>query len=635
MLSSMVAYLNKNRLLLTIYRVVILLLFWVLLFDFQRLLFTIHNLEKFIGEGLLNWLGVFVYSLRLDLATAGFLTVLPALFLVIATIWKQRWAQVVFYIFLAFEIVLVSAIHAGEINAYPEWNHKLTGRVFMHLMHPDEVVRTADYGMLFWFSVYFLMELLFAWRLKQWLFKMNDQLSETTTLYKLAMSVVLIPIITFLSLLLARGGWQQIPINIDAAYFSKHYVTNDLSVNSTYFFGKSYLLYNRTSIDEFMPSTTNEESERIINELFTYPFEHEEWILDNKRPNLVVVVLESWSGNAINSVTGVETATPNFDRLTKEGILFTHVYGVASTSEIGNSAIFSGYPGIPEVSISMQPEKHRKIPCLNEDLKEWGYTSAYLFSGDLKYGNIGGYFTDHGFDKVEDENDFPKNLPKGKLNYYDEDLFDLMLKKINKLPQPFMQCAFTGSTHSPYDYPNGHRFTKFGGVEGNFMNSMIYADSCLNDFLEKAKKESWYENTLFVFIADHGHATNAIQNPASSEFNRIPLLLYGKPLKDVYKGQKVDKVGSQVDLVRTLLYQMGGNYQRYEWSKDLLNPYAPSFALHAMTRGYGWVTPKGNFTYLMDGKQVIENSFSKEAYSQEFKNCQALLGTIYKAYKKL
>src|SRR5690554_7970402 len=81
----------------------------------------------------------------------------------------------------------------------------------------------------------------------------------------------------------------------------------------------------------------------------------------------------------------------------------------------------------------------------------------------------------------------------------------MFLDKINQQDEPFIECAFTGSTHSPYDYP-GHNKPKWTGAEKNFMNSVIYADQCLSDFIDSAKQQPWYENTLFVIVADHGHA---------------------------------------------------------------------------------------------------------------------------------
>lgn len=618
-----------------ILRILGLFLFWILIFDFQRILFTIHNFSKFEGISFFEWLGAFIYSMRLDLATAGILSAIPFIFYIIFLVWNKKWAKRSFFIVLTLEVIACTFIHAGEINAYPEWNHKLTSRVFMHLSNPDEVFRTADYGMTIWFVIYSILELVFAWRIGRWILNRPALNHQMSVLPKLALTVIVIPVLLFLCGLLTRGGWQQIPINSDAAYYSKNYVANDLSVNSTYFFAKSFLLYNRSEIGAFIPKISEEKAKKDLADFYDYPLEHDQLFLENKRPNIVVIVLESWTANAIGSITGSPTATPYFDKLTKEGLLFTRFYATGGTSEIGNSSIFGGYPALPEISITMQSDKHRKLPCLNEDLKKWGYTSNYIFSGDLKYGNIGGYFTDHNFDEVQDENDFPKGLGRGKLNYYDEDLYKILRQKMNKLKEPFMQCGFTGSTHSPYDYPNKEKYTKFGGVEGNFMNSLSYADKCLWDFIQSCKKEPWYKNTIFVLVADHGHASNKVQNPSSGAYFHVPLCFYGEPLKESYRGKKVNRLGSQTDIVRTLLYQMGGDFERYVWAKDLMNPKAPEFALHTINRGYGWITPKGNFTFNFDGKNFMENTYTEAELKKQKLRCESAISLIYSNYKAL
>jgi len=617
---------------------VLCLLFWILWFDIQRIIFSIHNLSKFTQVGFGVWLGSFIHSFRLDLATASYLSFLPLFFFAISLIYRQKWARISAFICLWIELCLCAFIHAGEVNAYPEWNHKLTGRVFMHLAHPDEVVRTADWTMTFLFVLYVLIELIGAYYLLKVFFKKKNKTENKTKikpLPQLMYGMVSIPLLMGILFLFARGGLQPIPINTDAAIYTTNYVANDLSINSTYFFAKSFMLYRRTNIDEYMPQIAQEDKTQIEEMLFNYPQEHENFIFNTQRPNFVFIILESWTANAIGSLTQTESATPHFDKLSEEGLFFTNIYGVSGTSEIGNAAILSGYPGIPEISITMQADKHRKIPSLNQHLKQWGYKSGYLFSGDLKYGNIGGYLSDHGFDFVEDEKTFPKTLKKGKLNYYDQDLYSLLVKKINKLPEPFFQCAFTGSTHSPYDYPNPEKHQLFGGVEGNFLNSLHYADSCLAVFINEAKKQSWYKNTVFVLVADHGHASNIQQNPSESAYNRIPLLFFGQPLKNEYRGKKITVVGSQLDISRTILYQLGGDYRAYRWAKDLLNPQAPAYALHTINRGYGWVTPQGNFTYHMVDKRFIDNSYNPTDLNKQLFICRSLLAMIYEEYKLL
>jgi phosphoglycerol transferase MdoB-like AlkP superfamily enzyme len=614
----------------------LLLLFWIALFDFQRILFSIHYLDKLGVTTFWSWILVFFKSIHLDLATGALLSALPIIALYFSFAFRSKLGFNIFKVILILEVLFVSMIHSGEINAYGEWNHKLTSRVFMHLSHPDEVFRTADISMTVWFFVYLILEIVFAWKMMRWLFPNSYfKLDQQSKLLSVVGSFTVLPFLLFSSFILGRGGFQQIPINIDTAYYSKNYVLNDISVNSPYFFAKSFLLYNRSDIDNHISNMPQKEVDQLLVDLRDYPKEHEVEILENKRPNIVFVILESWTSTVSQKLTGKPGATPNFDRISEEGVLFSNIYATGSTSEIGNASVFSGYPALPEISISMQPFKHRKLPTLNKDLKSFGYNSGYIFSGDLKYGNIQGYFMDHGFDDIADEDDFPSHLEKGKLNYFDEDIYELFLERINNSKEPFMQCAFTGSTHSPYDFPKKEETKTWEGEESDFMNSVYYADDCLDDFLENCKKEDWYENTLFVLVADHGHASPYVTNPLSSESFRIPLLPYGEPLKDSVKGKIIDVIGSQADIAATLLNQMEIKTDHYIWSKDLLNPNIPEFALHTTIRGFGWVTPKGNFTYHMDFEKYIEQNYSPENLKQERRKCDAFMQFFYADYKEL
>lgn len=611
-----------------------LIFFWILVFDFQRILFSIHHWDRLEGVSLADWLLTFVYSFRLDFSTAAYLCALPLLFYVIHLFQRGKWTRRFFLWAIYFEVIIVTFVHAGEINAYTEWGHKLTSRVFMHLSNPDEVFRSADYSMTIWFVIYSILEVMFAWRLTRWLFKSNETHSEMRWFARAP--IALATLVFFLSslFLAARGGWQPIPLNIDSAYFSNTHIANDLSVNSLYYFGSSYIAYSKSDIDHLIPKMDSEKAERISKKLHDYPRKHDNYFLKDQKPNIVFVVMESWPAEGIGCLSETKGATPGFDALAEEGVLFTNIYANGTTSEIGNACIFSANPAIPEVSISTQPEKSRKIPAINQNLATFGYSSHYIFSGDLKYGNIGGFFLDHGFDDVKDENDFPAGLKRGKLNYYDEDLYTLFLERINATKGKFMHCAFTGSTHSPFDQPKRKNQT-WKGIEAPFMNSLIYADGALSDFIKKCKKEPWFENTLFVFMADHSHHTPTTQDLYDSKFYRIPLLFWGEPIKEEYRGARVDKLGSQVDFAATLFYQMGIDSKEYRWSKDLMNPKSAEFAFHLAINSYGWITPNGGLTYHYEFKKHLENTFSPSFSAQEIVNCQAYLNATYKAYKEL
>ncbi len=611
----------------------LLIFFWIICFDVHRIFFSIHHFSKIKTIGFGNWMATFIYSIRLDFGTACALSAFPVIFILLKNHFNSPVLRKLFKITVFFLFIIISLIHAGETVAYSEWNHKLTSRVFMHLSNPDEVTRTANYGMIIWFIIHFLIEFIIGRFIFRKLFPKTEPFIAPKTNYWIV-GIPITCLILSLQFLALRGGWQQIPLNIDSAAFSNQAIANDVSINSNYFFSKSYLLYNRSEIDSWLPKVNKKKAKKAVDSWFAYPKEHSNQFLTTTRPNIVVIVLEGWSAQAISAFGNVKNSTPSFDKLISEGYFFDNIYATATTSEIGNSTIFSGNPSIPEVSISMQPEKHRKLYCLNQDVESWGYHSSYIFSGDLKYGNIGSYFMEHGFDVIKDEADFPSSLPRGKLNFFDKDLYSFLLDEINSNKKPFLQCAFTGSTHSPYDQPNG-KGKVFTGEEKDYMNSIVYSDNCLGEFINKCKKFPWYKNTLFVFISDHGHATAAETSPTNSAFYKIPLLFYGEVIDEKYKGKRNHFIGSQGDLAATLIHQMKGETKHYPWSKDMMNPLAPQFAFHSIVRGYGWVSPKGNYTYSLDQKRELDNSIAPKDKKAETQKSHYFLTTIYDAYKKL
>lgn len=127
-------------------------------------------------------------------------------------------------------------------------------------------------------------------------------------------------------------------------------------------------------------------------------------------------------------------------------------------------------------------------------------------------------------------------------------------------------------------------------------------------------------------LLEDGHASPYVSNPSDSEFYRIPLLLFGPALKDSARGVVVGKAGSQADIAVKLLYQMKVDTgDDYPWSKDLLNPNVIEFALHTTTRGFGWVTPKGQFTFHLNYQKYIVNIFDADLLDKERQRCNALM----------
>lgn len=611
---------------------------WLLVFTLQRVLFFIaHHHDIPSSKGNLSFLLVFVYALRLDLSTIAYLITPYLIVKSMHTSLEWSWLRKLLKIIVYAELFIVSFIHSGETVAYYEWGHKLTTRVFMHLSMPDEVARTADTSSIFLFLLIFLIELAGATLLIKWL-KPFDNLSPPKTNNRHVR--IISPIITVflglpISLLFARGGFQQIPINIDSAYFSPHQIINDVSVNSSYFFGNSLFLYNRSDVSSHLPKIAHFKATQITKRLYEKDSTHANFFMGSSKPNVVLIILEGWSANAMGWIQKGKSASPNFDRLAEQGVLFTNIYATNTTSEIGNTSLFAGYPSIPETALSLYPEKHRNLPTINEKLKENGYTTQYLFGGDLKYGNIKGFLMEHGFDKLLDENDFDPNLTRGKLNYFDSDLYKFALDEINRSRPPFLQCIFTGSTHSPYDHPPLKKAV-FNGEERKYLNSMVYSDQCLAGFISNCKKQEWYKNTIFVLVSDHGHATPGINSPFETAFFRIPLLIFGDPIIEQYKGTKFNTLGSQADLAATLLHQLHLSNNDFPFSKDLMSSSKQRFAFYSTIRGYGFVTPLGSIMHNFDSRKTTSDDIAdKTKFTQAKQKSEACFYTFFKHFEAL
>jgi phosphoglycerol transferase MdoB-like AlkP superfamily enzyme len=184
---------------------------------------------------------------------------------------------------------------------------------------------------------------------------------------------------------------------------------------------------------------------------------------------------------------------------------------------------------------------------------------------------------------------------------HDNVVLTKFFENINKEQQPFFATLFTLSSHEPYDVPMAPRF---GGKDETtlFKNSIAYTDSCIGTFVERLKKDSLWQNTLIVFVADHGHPLPGHdRNDLPSKF-RIPLIFTGGALK--IKGV-VSTIGSQTDIVATVLDQLNISSNKFKWSKDLLDSSVRPFAFYSFNNGFGFVTPSGIVTMDNVSKTII------------------------------
>ena len=609
----------------------------LLFFFFQRLLFVIYYFSDLQEAGFSSVFYIPYKALSLDFSAAAYMLSIPfilglPLFFIANKTWI-KWYNIFILVIVCFIFLVSALIHSGELMVYQEWKTKLSTRVFLHFETPDEVARTASNTYTIFFVLFLIIQAAFFWLVYFYWFKRNQIKNYATSLgWKLIhFFSVLISGAAFIIILL-RGGIGQIPISLKAGYFSNQHILNDLCINSTWHFMHDWYLYLNFDLDEYFDVIPQDQVEKEMKLLMAAdPDKHIE-ILEKKKVNLIFIVLEGWSAQMLVPGGADKSIAPNFNKAINEGVYFSNVYATSWTSEVGHASIFSGYPAIPKVKISQMPNKVRQMASLTNILDN--YYAHHHFGGDFTYGNIGGYLLDAGFDEITDENQMSELEPKGKLGIHDEATFPFFLERILKAKQPFIYGLFTQSTHAPFDFP-GNEDQHLNELDA-YEHAVTYADIQIGKFLKAIKKSPLYKNTLVVLISDHGRINNTNTNPYSEKMFHIPVLFWGGVLKDEAKGMQIDKLGSQIDVVKTLLMQMDKNTDGFFWSKDLLNPTSAEFALHTCINGYGWVDKNGHFAFNMADEIILENSYkTQEEFERALYVCRCYLTDAYRAFKKL
>jgi phosphoglycerol transferase MdoB-like AlkP superfamily enzyme len=542
------------------------------------------------------------HAFMLDLSMIAYLLAIPLLLITIQHFISKEYAIKLIKIYSLSMACIYLMIAAAEINLFAEWQTKIDYRAIVYLKTPSEVFETATYGQTFLFFIYLIVVLLVINIFYKYLVPISLELksSKIWNTITSASSTLIVGVI--LIILGIRGGVQQIPINQSWAYYSNNNTINLASVNSLWnLLGSIY--QNSSTLDQnpyvAMPF---DEAKQRVSAMHSIKKDTTIHFLNSKKPNIVFLILESFSADLIQSCGGDSGITPQIEKLISSGYLFSNIYSSGTLSHQGIASIFSGFPAQPTTSIIKEHAKFSKLPSLNKKLIKLGYNTSFYFGGQLTYANIKSYMYFNQFHKIKDIGDYESKIPRGKLGIHDQYTLSDHIQELNQKPEPFFSGIFTVSTHSPYDIPMKWKIDK-GGNERDFLNAAWYSDSCIGAYVNECKKQNWYKNTLFVIIADHSKHTHYDRNYFEPLNRHIPLLFFGDVLKDEFKGKINSTLGSQNDLVCTLLKQLNQNTNEFKWSKNLMNPYTQQYFYYALINGFGLAVNDGWLAYNYQSKK--------------------------------
>lgn len=316
--------------------------------------------------------------------------------------------------------------------------------------------------------------------------------------------------------------------------------------------------------------------------------------------NIVLITIESLSASFMEHFGNSEGITPHLDKLADESLFFTQLYATGNRTVRGLEAVTLCTPPTPGGSVVKQ-KNNSNLFTTGKLLKERGYRVQYLYGGDSYFDNMKTFFGGNGYEIID-----KKSFAKEEITFSniwgvcDEDMFDKAIKVFNENAasgEPFFGHIMTTSNHRPFTYPEGkidipaHYKCRAGGVK--------YTDYAIGKFIEEAKKQPWFKNTIFVILADHCASSSGKTSIPLPKYH-IPALIYAPGF---VAPQKVEKMVSQIDVMPTLFGLLHFSYDSYFYGKDVFNPDYKSRAFIATYQDLGYLE-KDVFTILSPIRMV-------------------------------
>lgn len=611
--------------------------FWLLFFLLCRTMFMLYHANLAKGLSLNTIGGVIIHGLRIDLSTAGYLGAIPFLLWNIHSLFPGALTKKLISAYSAFMLLLVALITTSDLQIYQIWGTKLNAQAIGYLKYPKEAMASMSSSpivllvgiCIFLFCAGFLLYRAVFSRLSFEVPPRSLAVMVPRLFWFILFSGILV--------LAIRGGTGLAPMNPGFAYFSTNQFANHAALNASWNLMYDLKHFFRHKNNQFVYMDDAEMHARV-DRLTSARLPHKtESVLTLSRPNIVIIILESWTADVIASLGAEKGITPFFEEMAEKGILFTDFYANGYRTSFGIAAVLSGFPSTPEGSILNRPNKMERLPTLAGNLKTNGYATSFYYGGDTHFDDMNAFFAHSKFDTVTDKSSFQAKDMNSKWGVHDHVLFERVLSDLSRQPEPFFSAMLTISSHEPFEVPMQ---TVFNGTDppALFKNSIHYTDRSLKSFIEKARTQPWYKNTLFVFVADHGSGILAkSQDSFSPERFKIPLLLYGEVIKKDYRGTKRFTTGSQSDIAATILAQMKLNYDDFFWSNNLFNTGRSNFAYYNFAGGFAMRTTGRSIVYNTVSNQPVgnsENTLPIGTSDEVLKDGQAYLQNLYRHYSR-
>ncbi len=404
------------------------------------------------------------------------------------------------------------------------------------------------------------------WNLKNYIKQIFNTKEPFINRFIAVTTLWLVPIVAFLM------------ITPDLMKFSNNNYQNELAGNGPYQFFSAfrnneldyYQFYktigNEVASIELKNEVKENDSAFVSNELFDINRSVSPDVAAEKQYNIMLVMVESLSADFLSAFGNEKNLTPNLEKLVSQSLLFTKFYATGTRTTRGLEAVTLSIPPTPGRSIVKRLGREKNMWSLGNVLKRKGYDTKFLYGGRGYFENMNEFFSGNGY-SIIDQSIVPDEEMgfKNAWGMADEYLYTQAIKSADVAFQketPFFYHIMTTSNHRPYTYPDNRiDIPSPGGRDG----AVKYTDWAIGNFIARSKDKPWFDNTIFVFVADHT-AGGAGKTDLPINRYHIPLIIYNPAH---LQAERIEKISSQIDLAPTLLSILNKNYTSKAFGKNI------------------------------------------------------------------
>jgi phosphoglycerol transferase MdoB-like AlkP superfamily enzyme len=575
-----------------------------------------------------SWLGVLLQGARSDLMTAGLfaapIVVLLPIFAIAGRV--PLWVRLCSG-WLSFSLLVMLFLELATPQFLIEFDSRPNRLFIEYLQYPREVL-----GMLWGgYRVMLIAALVAIAALGFWTLQHFDRCRCATRTWSSRMVLLIWPLVIVLLFLMIRSSFQHRPANLSTFAFCDDAMVNSLVANSAYsvltaVYGMkneshSSAMYGSMPAAEMIARVRKGmgvEPGDFVSDQFPTLHRQIATVRRDKPRNLVIVLEESLGAGFVERLGG-QPITPYFNKLGDEGIWFQRLYATGTRSVRGIEAVVAGFPPTPAQSTVKLSKSQTDFATLASVLRESGYRSEFVYGGASHFDNMRGFFLGNGFSTVVDQPQFKQPRFTGSWGVSDEDLFDMAHQRITALDaeeQPFFLLVFSSSNHTPFEFPDG-RITLVDAEKQTVNNAVKYADFAMGEFVERARRSDYWDETVMLVVADHDTRVYGSDLVPIDKFH-IPGVILGEGIEP----RQIASVASQIDLAPTLLSLLGVDSEHPFVGRDLTRT-LPEFgntsalkprAMMQFDRNYAWLEAGRATILLPDGsaKQFVYDHGARE-----------------------